>query len=513
MQSNADRTPTFFPMHRRSPQQRQTQANTSVRACVVRASFVAASFMVMALATAFAGAEQAHAQGSLRPMAPGHWSYDLVRELDAAGIGSAWVIRSRPVLGRDLTAALSAPESDAFGRAAQAWALRLSAELGDDSRPALLGVSAGGLKNDAEATKASGGYGGFTFDLQASEGVGVWAEGVISSQEDASELHSGGLSMATENLHFMGGRVRSYAGGTATPLVLNGQAGLDGFGFGTRRPVRFPGALGHIGQFQFHAMVTPSVSTPTVDRSWFATYGFSWDPISAVSFGATRTVRFAGEGLAPLNASNLWDMLTSGGGDSDFDDSQGAVSMRTRLKAGPVRLATYVVLGFEDLVSIKEDPAVVAGFSLPMAMDAGLLTLGYEFNAIGRRGRWCDCDYKTHRWYTQREFGEYKVDGTFLGSPLGGYGAGHYIRGSFWSTPYPVRVTASVFMEKREEANLLSSRWPDSRNGLRLDVGLGPWEGLLTEVGFVTSSTDQGSEHGFDLSLRVYDLFGVLEGR
>ncbi|MDH3224442.1 MAG: capsule assembly Wzi family protein, partial [Gemmatimonadota bacterium] len=317
-------------------------------------------------------------------------------------------------------------------------------------------------------------------------------------------------SWAPKGVHLTVGRLEPAVRTGLSAVLLSGQAPLDGVMVASARPFRLPGAMGRIGSFQGHLFVSPSHETPTVTDAWFTSYGLGWSPVPSLDFGVARTIRFGGAGQAPFTAANLWNMIAFGGGDSSFDDSQGEISMRARLRLGNLRLGLYGALGFEDLKAITEDPALTVGFSLPVVTDAGMVAVGYEFLGIGPRGIWCGCDAVSHSWYTQREYGPYATEEGLLGAALGGYGAAHYLTASFWSTPYPVFVRMRVFLEDRSEENLLNGRWPGERRGVRMEVGLGPWQGLRLAVGATTTSTEVGTESGAEVFVQALSLGRLL---
>lgn len=472
---------------------------------------------LLVLGLVLASPQNLAGQGQLRPLAPDHWSYDLLRELDMASWSGAWAARNRPVLGGDLVAAFDGSEASSEAGSltdlAGAWARRLREELGDSDRPVRVGVALGAVRSDAEVVQARGGtLSGFA-DAALGENLSLWAEGVGSTEEGGSQFRSGGLSIAARGVKVLLGRIQPAALSGLNSVVLNGQVGMDGVMVASRTPFQFSGGASRLGQFQAHFFLAPRLETPNVSRAWFASYGGSWSPAASVSFGVVRTVRFGGEGLAPFTAANVWNSFAFGGGDSPFDDSQGEFSVRARLRLGKVKVGVYGAVGFEDLKAVTEDPALLAGFSVPMATEAGLFSLGYEFLGIGARGIWCNCDAVSHSWYTQREYGPYTTDGQLLGAELGGYGAGHYIAASFWSTPFPLFLKGRVFLEDRTDSNLLIGRWPASRTGVALDVGFGPWRGFRTVLGLVTTSTDVGTERGFDLRVHALDLYQLFGGR
>ena len=453
------------------------------------------------------------AQAHHRPLAPDHWSYALTRELDLASHPGVWVVRFRPLTGGRVLEGLTGDEADggsAMDRFSAAWAERLSAELGADAEGVQVGIGLGAIRSDAEIGEARGGFARGIADVSVSPALGGWVDGRASTQEGASVLQSGGVSWTPRGVQLLAGRLRPAVRTGQSGVLLSGQASLDGFMVASARPFRLPGALARAGSFQAHLFLSPFHETPTISDAWFTSYGLGWSPISSLSFGVARTIRFGGEGLAPFTASNLWNMIAFGGGDSTFDDSQGEVSVRARLRLGELRLGVYGAIAFEDLKAITEDPALTVGVAVPVVTEAGMLTVGYEFLGIGPRGIWCGCEAISHSWYTQREYGPYATEDELLGAALGGYGAAHYLSASFWSTPYPVSVRTRFFFEDRSPDNLLAGRWPDERRGVRVQLGLGPWQGLRLSLGGTVTSTEVGTESGVDVFVQALSLGRLL---
>lgn len=398
----------------------------------------------------------------------------------------------------------------ALGRFSAAWADRLARELGDAGPGIQLGIGVGAIRSDAEIAEAREGFARGILDATLRPSLGGWIDGTASTQRGASSIRAGGLTWTPRGMQILVGRLRPAVPTGQTAVLLSGEAPMDGLMVASARPFRLPGALSRIGTFQGHFFLSPFHDTPTVPDAWFTAYGLGWSPVPSVSFGVARTIRFGGEGLAPFTWSNIWNMIALGGGNSSFDDSQGEVSFRARLRLGDVRLGVYGALAFEDLKAITEDPALTAGFSIPVVTDAGMFTLGYEFLGIGPRGIWCGCDAISHSWYTQREYGPYATEDGLLGAALGGYGAGHYLSAAFWSTLYPVWLRTRFFVEDRSAENLLVTRWPDERRGVRVQLGLGPWRGLVLSLGATATSTEVGTEGGVDVFVQALSLGRLL---
>ncbi len=234
--------------------------------------------------------------------------------------------------------------------------------------------------------------------------------------------------------------------------------------------------------------------------------GISIEPHPSVQLGAYRTVRFAGEGISDPSVTEILQVFAGQGGSEGFDDSQGELSARLRFRAWGQPLAPYVSLGFEDVPSLWEDPGIVAGVLVPVETGSGVLAARYEYQAFGRQAKWCGgCEYKSHRWYTQRSYGEYTLDDVLLASSLGGYGTRHRLEATYWGA-LPLRLTGVAFVEDREEGNLLFDRWPGGRRGLGGSAAARPRPGWEVEAGGVVSWSDDSTEGELSLVVRVFDV-------
>jgi hypothetical protein len=294
---------------------------------------------------------------------------------------------------------------------------------------------------------------------------------------------------------------------------MAGHAPVDGLLLGSARPFRLPGFLDVLGRMTAHFFLSPNISTPTTDNAWLNSMGLSLEPHPAVTLGASRTIRFAGEGISDNpSLSELFTIFSGQGGDDSFDDSQGELSLRVRFRAWGQPMSPYVSLGFEDLPSMWEDPGLVAGLLVPIDVGTGVLAARYEYQAFGQQAQWCGgCEYVSHRWYTQREYGEYVLDGVPLGSTLGGYGSRHQLGLTWWSHE-SYRVSGVAFTEEREEGNLLYDRWPGRRSGFGGSVAGRPRPGWEIEAGGLVSFGEDATDGGLNLTVRVFDLLSNPAG-
>lgn len=383
-----------------------------------------------------------------------------------------------------------------------AWTRALATETGlSPGQWGRLGVAAGFERTDVSLLPERGLYLEGTGEVALSPGVALWATGSLNTEGETGELSSGGLAARLGAAQVLVGRISPRIGQGTSTILLAGRNAMEGVLVGTARPFRIP----LLGRTTAHLFIAPWVDTPTVDRAWFSSLGVSIEPHPAVTLGAYRTVRFAGEGLSQGLADALWSLVPLQGGDDPAEDNQGELAARVRFKAWGQPLATYVSLGFEDPQSLWEDPGLVAGILIPWNVGGGVLATRYEYQAFGSAARWCGpCTASSHRWYSQREYGPYQTEDVLIGSSLGGYGSRHQVRVTYWSAA-TLRLGGVVFVERREEENLLFERWPGSRTGIGVSAAVRPRPGWEIQLRAAVADSDGGAESGLDLSFRIFD--------
>jgi hypothetical protein len=490
----------------------------------------------------FASAQLIQAQGppepppgawpSQRPLHTGHWSHEFLEVLAALGFAGAWTGWVEPIpaasvqdllesVAGSVDSTLAAGDGEpGSGAVVDVWGRALAGELGTrpDGEAARFVVSVGGgVDSGPEGLleERDGAFGLVGGDVRLGRSVGIWGAGSVASQGEGMRLDEGGVSVALGPLQVLGGRIRVGLGQGDGRMVSGGRPAMDGVLLASRAPFRLPGFLRHLGPVSFQVFGAPRFHNADGFDSWFGSAGFSLSPHPRVQIGMQRTARFAGEGIADWDWGDFWDMLVGRSGDNPFDDSQGEIDVRVRWPFLDLEVTTYASLGFEDAPSIYEDPGIVAGALVPWSMGLGVLALRYEYGAFGRRAMWCGwCDYRTHNWYADREYGTYGGEDAFLGSDLGGYGSAHRVGVSFWSgwrgAP-AVRGEVRLFREHRLEENRLRDRWPGVRKGIRLEAAVRPrsaWE--VSGEGEVASYGDAVHARG-QVAVRLFRVGGFRD--
>ena len=451
-----------------------------------------------------------------RPLASGHWAYDYAELLHAMGAPQAWPVWQEPLpAGPLVNAGATAPGADAQDGMTRTWTDLLRTESGlAPGQWARLGLSAGYETSQVSLLPERGAYLEGMAEVPLGSTVALWAEGGYATESSEAELTTGGLAWGFGAGQLVVGRIRPRIGQGTSRLLLAGRASMDGVLLGTGRPFVLPGFLRFLGRTTAHIFVSPNISSPTTERAWMATVGASIEPHPAITLGGYRATRFGGKDLegADADAGSILALLTGLGGDDDFDDGKGELSARVRFRAWGQPVATYASLGFEDLPSIVEDPAVVAGVLLPFTVGASVLSARYEYQAFGPGARWCGpCRDQSHRWYSQRVYGPYTLDDVPLGSSLGGYGRRHQVELSYWGR-IPLRISAIAFVEDRDEENLLFDQWPGTRTGAALLAAWRPRPGWELALGGIVTDRESATEGGLNLTFRVFDAFSNPAG-
>jgi hypothetical protein len=481
-----------------------------------------AALAVAALAAPLAGQE------SQRPLDPGHWSYAWAELLQGLGCPGAWTGWSEPLVASSQEARLDPGRCEALsadGTAASSlWLSVLRAELGEDydgnRRAGVVGLGVGAERGAARFEAPEGFMGGARLEWRPLDPVTFWAQGRGTTDHNYQGLTGGGLAWRAGDLQVLAGRLPMSLGQGTTRRLLNGRRHFDGVSLGMARPARLPWIFRYLGPLSFQLSYSPSIETEDGLHGMFLSGMLAVSPHPRIQIGAKRTDRFGSDDIVPFNWEDFWNMLWGGGGDSDFDDSQGSFDLRLRIPLpGSPELTAYGTLAFEDLDGVTEDPGLLVGGLIPVPMGSGVGSIRYEWEAFGRRAMWCPgCTYESHSWYVHKsDWGRYSANGTFLGSELGGYGAAHRVELQYFSgmadrMPFWIRLQG--FAEYREVGedrfsdNTLSGRWPGDRYGGRLEFSVRPRSAFELRSDLMLSTVSDGTEYFAGFYIQVFDLIG-----
>lgn len=447
------------------------------------------------------GAHGAAQSGGVAPP-PDHWSYDFLEALDAAGMASAWMVAVRPASREAVRGELSRVAGHDFGggRVVDLWS-----NVFDGDHPRLFEAGARGWsgevaadvglrEGDALLNPGGGAYGLARVLASPSAWSAVWIEGGEGGGERLDVSFRPGAALRLGPFTLMASRQRIKAAGPAsTSSQLGGEVPLDAVYLVSERPVTPPRIFAlFTGATSWQFVVAPWPDAESSGGGWFGSGGVVMEPHPRFRYGITRSARMGGEGLPGVTAERLArTFLMRNNEPEEWDDQRVEFFARLRWSLFGYPLATHVVLAQEDSPMWK-DPGVLTGVLVPVVREEGLYSVRYEYSAYGKRAMWCTwCEYargqQTHRfqgeWYEHAGVGDFRAEGIPAGDPLGGYGAGHELELSFWSSRRPVRARVWGFARVREEANTLHDRWPGKRRGGGVELSWHPVVGGVVTVG------------------------------
>lgn len=444
----------------------------------------------------------------LEPLPGSHWAYDLLEALDVLGISTAWPADFRPV---SLAAVLT--ELDRITRYGLSeeplvanWARTLGKERGLRGFPAQEG-GGGGKSRPGTPEGAFGkldlrfGFdgeyrnGAVFLDPGTGESLNGW--GAVTFRRSLSlsgryvsdgrkrwkGFRAGGLTAGMGPLYLFLGREFPRAPTPAhASTVLGGTVPFDGILLTTDRPRRVPGLDWLLGPSSWRFMLAPwNGITEEGDGSWFGLGGFIGQPHPRLRVGLSRVARMGGRGQGEITARRiLRTILLIQNEPGSWDDQKLEVSVRFRWGLGPVPIVSYLVMAQEDSPFYR-DPGTVVGSRTAFLGSSGLWLLQYEYSAYGGKAQWCfwcqrvkngrgvEDGRAAGRWYHHYRRWPYARRDIPVGDPLGGYGAGHSLSTQYWAKSGRFHSKITLFVQNREEGNLLYERWPGWRTGVSLE--------------------------------------------
>lgn len=481
----------------------------------------------------------AAAYDAAAPLETGHWAYDALDRLAAAGVLGAHA----PGGMRPLPLAVVA---DALRVAAEAEAAR--PVLATFARNALRrlraefpgAVAAGDGPDGPGGAGAVDGPGGDEGPLRAA-GVAasafagfvggdgrrgavleprlVWAPaaGIAlhysprfeygaapGSSADAAVSHDRfGISARWRALWLFAGRERIDFGlGSGGGIVLSDRVAFDGFGIATHDAVELP----WLGPTRAALYLSRIGGDALGERAGFAAMRLSFSPAPWVQLHLSRTMLVArSRGADTISAGDVLLLLV--GKHTPFEDQRASVGIRLRAAVGGWPIEPYIEWGFEDTAGLHEDPGIVAGLYAPVVPGAPGLALRYEYAAFGRAARWIPlCCFERRNWYrhggVRARYAD--ADGTPIGHPLGGYGLEHRAEARLWLDDARLHLRAAAFLRRRREGNILAAVRPGTSSGAAVDAGYalgGRWivEGSL----WIEAGRDGWSDEAGRLGVRA----------
>ena len=417
-------------------------------------------------------------------ISPGHWSYDVLRRLDSAGLLPTGADLARQAIPQEEIAALFAAADSVAGTT---YLPRFRAEF-KQPQPKRLTALERNLQTGFQWTKdrhAPGiGYDtlnwsgareldderdylyGFRVSAAYAPYLAIGAD-LISELGEAQLIATAGYFGA-----WVGRRPIGYGTGSAGGLVLNARA-LDGGGVFMPRPLRLP-LLGPV-RFEMHASRIDNVlnfnNSEHDIEPWFWTARGSFEPFGIVRIGINRGMMFGGEGNTPVTfervLKNIVGIYTDDG-ESNFANQVISIDFRARVPGVPV--TAYLDWGSEDAAGGWWDvPAILGGLEFTHVDSTFDIAVGAEHVQFSRS---C-CGNSL--WYRNAWFRGSWADGDeVLGHPLGGHGREWRVFTSGSASGGRFNAHLAWYARRRRAENVYDPVWTGKSTGLegRADLGI-----------------------------------------
>ena len=450
-----------------------------------------------------------------------HWSYELLDALDIAGASSAWMVHIRPA-GREVvrgelqrTRTVDGATNTSWSRWVDLFDAESSVRFDAPGSSAEVGATAGTRSGTAFLDPGGGPYLALDGSLALSGSVGLWGKIDSGSGERFDGLIEGGVALPFPGpLQLILGRQRLRGGGPGDGnSMLGGSVPLDAVHLASTGATPFPGLKWLFGPVAWQFAMAPWGGVGDLDQGWIGLGSAVAQPHPRFRIGATRVARFGGSQTTSVTPERFLKMFFALQNEPhDWDDQLFEVSLRLRWEPFGLPVASYTVFSQDDSPLWKQ-PGLRLGTAASLVRESGVFLIRYEYNAIGRRARWCPgCQYDTRKaldgsdrlfWYRHETHGLYERNQIPAGSSLGGYGAEHSL--SFSAFPAAGKVGYKVwsFVQIRDEGNLLLERWPGERAGLGVEGWWIPFPGLeATATGLLADGPEIGTESSIWLRVR-----------
>jgi hypothetical protein len=415
------------------------------------------------------------------PFISRHWSLELLRRLDHAGLLPAGSDVARKSIPQEEIAALLATVDTTAG---SSYLLRFRQEFKPARRDRWTqaersyeigyrytkGMFAPGIGYDSIAWSGARSIPD-DGDLVASLRLAALRAPHIAALLDLRPHHDSELQLILNAGYFggwLGRRALGYGTGNGGGLVLNAHT-FEGFGVFLARPLRIP-VLGAT-RFEMHVSKVDNVLNLNNDQHdiepWFWTARGSLEPFGHLRIGINRAMMFGGEGNTPVTfervAKNIIGIYTDNA-ENNFANQIISVDLRMRIPALPV--VAYLDWASDDGAGAAWDvPAVLGGVELVTVSATRDFAIGVEHIQFSHS---C-CSNSI--WYRNAWFRGSWADGEdLLGHPLGGHGREWraFSNGSFGSGR--VAVNAAFYLRRRGTENTLAPAWLGRSTGVRADL-------------------------------------------
>ncbi|HEX6308918.1 MAG TPA: capsule assembly Wzi family protein [Longimicrobiales bacterium] len=462
------------------------------------------------------------ARAQLAPvfLEPGHWSWDAIRRLSAAGFAPPaadpmdapiTVQHARAVFTHAADAAARAGSTDLAGLA-RSWLRRLDAGADSSGILAAAAIAAGWTASSGEVLSGEGYFTGQDFTgarpLPATSGPAVTlaAHGHLTRRLSWN-VHAGrlaeqwvvpaaGLGVAAGPLDLWAGRRRlHYGAGRGGAIVLG--SGIDelpsfahrtldtfeGIGIHVREPFEFPWILRALGPARVELVVGRISRNGLIESPWVAFGRITGSPFGdRFALGLNRGAIFGGEGNA-VTFRRLVEMVAGLHG-AGFENQVFSVVMRYRPPLGSVPLEAYLEFGADDTAGALDDvPTFIAGVDLAAVPGLPEAAFGIEHTRFS--GSCCG----NPLWYRSVFFrGSWSDEGRLFAHPLGGHGYEWRAHSRLDLLEDDVMLRLDGFVRRRGHENLFAPE--------RQGYAFGSMLGVEVERGRTSLRLDGGVEWG-----------------
>lgn len=271
--------------------------------------------------------------------------------------------------------------------------------------------------------------------------------GTFGSEVDLQQLAA--VVSAGPLYGWVGRQAAGYGLGPGGAIVLSGTVPLDGVGVGTRRPFRLPWHLRHLGLWDFEFFVARGADNGPIGHPGVGGARGTIQPISWLTFGASRGAQFFGEGAPGLTWRRFVSVLKGSHLKEDgerLNSNNHIVTLdavvRTKVFGAPS--AFYFEIGAEDAAgAIRDSPSIVAGFEIAHPTQWLIIGLNQTYMHPANGHGY----FYRHGLYTAG----WSDDGRGLGHPLGGPGREWQIHATSIDNRDRWTIDAGVFTRDRFE--------------------------------------------------------------
>jgi hypothetical protein len=466
--------------------------------------------VLLALAVTIAPAEAQRAPIFLEP---GHWSFDAIRRLNAAGVApaasdpsaAAVTLQSARAVFTHAAAEALRQGRDELSQLAEGYLSLLSA-LDTTGVLANASLRAGWVRTHGEALGGDGYFVGIDWtgarplDGTSGPAGAVLAYGWLHSRVawsidggyigDDWTLPAAAGALAVGPIDVWAGRRRlHYGAGRGGAIVLGSGlsvvpelahrvfATADGIGVQVREPFYFPWVLRALGPTRVEVVAGRLSRNGLVEAPYVVFGRLVSSPFTRrLTLGVNRGAIFGGEGkrLTLRNLGGLFLGLHNAG----FENQVFSVVVRLRPPLGAVPLELYYEGGMDDTAgSFKDVPATIVGFDLGALPGMSAIAAGVEH---AQYAAYC-CGNTI--WYRNVFFrGSWADEGRLFAHPLGGHGRQWLAHLRLDLPQHGLLARAEAFVRKRRRENLYAPEQTGRSFGGSLTLEYSPRAGTALRL-------------------------------